>query len=74
MSYNNSGFICHVTFYFYSKYTTGDIRIIPVLKCKTLLPHTNFPRTTLVSSLYIYALFTTISNFEVGKEIKVGLI
>ena len=52
-----SGFQCHVTFYIYLKYTIGDIcplfdafylRIIAVLKWKTLLPQINFPKTTLM--------------------------
>ena len=57
---NHSGFLCHVTFYIYSKYTIGDIypsfdafylRISAVLKWKTLLPHINFPKTDVQSSL-----------------------
>ena len=51
LSNNHSGFLWHVTFYFYSKYIIGDIypsfdafylRIRAVLKCKTLLPHKKF--------------------------------
>ena len=57
LSNNHSGFLCHVTFYIYSKYNIGPIcpsfdvfylRIRAVLKWKTLLPHINFPKTTLV--------------------------
>ena len=57
LSNNHSGFLCHVTFCIYSKYNMGAIypsfdvfylRIIAVLKWKTLLPHINFPKTTLV--------------------------
>ena len=57
LSNNHSGFLCHVTFLFYSNYTIGDIypsfnafylRKSAVLKWKTLLPHINFPKTALV--------------------------
>ena len=57
LSNNYSGFLCHVTFYIYSKYNIGAIypsfdifylRIRAVLKWKTLLPHINFPKTTLL--------------------------
>ena len=57
LSNNHSGFLCHVTFYIYSKYNIGAIypsfdvfylRIRVVLKWKPLLPHINFPKTTLV--------------------------
>ena len=57
LSINHSGFLCHVTFLFYSNYTLGDIypsfnafylRKSAVLKWKTLLPHINFPKTALV--------------------------
>ena len=57
LSNNHSGLLCHVTFYIYSKYNIGAIypsfdafylRIRAVLKGKTLLPHINFPKTTLV--------------------------
>ena len=57
LSNNHSGFLCHVTFYIYSKYNIGTIyplfdilylRIRAVLKWKTLLPLINFPNTTLV--------------------------
>ena len=53
LSYNHSGFLGHVTFYFYLKYNIGDkypsfdrfyLRISAVLKWKTLLPHINFQR------------------------------
>ena len=53
LSNNHSGFLCHVTFLFYSNYTVGDIypsfnafylRKSAVLKWKTLLPHINFQR------------------------------
>ena len=56
LSNNHSGFLCHVTFYMYSKYSIGTIypsfnvfylRIRAVLKWKTL-PHINCPKTTLV--------------------------
>ena len=48
LSNNHSGFLCHVTFLFYSNYTIGGIypsfnvfylRKSAVLKWKTLLPH-----------------------------------
>ena len=51
------GFLGHMTFYIYSKYTIGDIypsfdafylRINAVLKWRILLPHINFPQTMLV--------------------------
>ena len=54
---NHSGFLCHVTFYFCSKYTIGHIylsfdpfylRISAVLKWKTLLKYINFPEITLL--------------------------
>ena len=57
LSNNHSGFLCHLTFYSYSKYNIGAIypsydvfylSIRAVLKWKTLLPHINFPKTTLV--------------------------
>ena len=57
LSNNHSGFLCHVTFCIYSKYNIGAtyssfdvfyLRISAVLKLKTLLPHINFPNTTLV--------------------------
>ena len=50
-------FLSQVTFYIYSKYTIADIYplfdtfylgISAVLKLETLLPHINFPKTTLV--------------------------
>ena len=53
LSNNHSGFLCHVTFLFYSNYTIFDIypsfnafylRNSAVLKWKTLLPHINFQR------------------------------
>ena len=56
-SNNHSDFLCHVTFYIYSKYTIVDIypsydafyqRISAVLKLKNLLSHMNFPKTTFV--------------------------
>ena len=50
LSNNNSGFMCHVTFLFYSNYTVGDI--YPSFNAfylrKTLLPHINFTKTALV--------------------------
>ena len=54
---NHSGFLCHVTFCICSKYNIGAIypsfdvfylRIRAVLKWKTLLPHINLLKTTLV--------------------------
>ena len=57
LSNNHSGFLCHVTFYIYLKYTIGDIyplfgafylRVSSILKWKTLLRHKNFPKSTLV--------------------------
>ena len=57
LSNNHSGFLCHVTFYIYSKYNIGAIypsfnafylRKSAVLKWKTLWPDINFPKTTLV--------------------------
>ena len=53
LSNNHSGFLCHVTFLFYSNYTIGDkypsfnafyLRKSKVLKWKTLLLHINFQR------------------------------
>ena len=53
---NHSGFLCHVTYYFYSKYNIGDKypsfdsffpRISAVFKWKNLLSYKNFPKTTL---------------------------
>ena len=52
-----SGFLRHVTICIYSKYNIGAtyslfdvfyLRIRAVLKWKTLLPHINFPNSTLV--------------------------
>ena len=57
LSNNHNRFLCHVTFHIYSKYNIGAIyasfdvfylRVRAVLKWKTLLPLTNFPKTTLV--------------------------
>ena len=54
---NHSGFLCHVTFYIYSKCNIGAIypsfdvfyvRIRAVLKWKSLLSCINFPKSTLV--------------------------
>ena len=57
LSNNHSGFLCHVTSLFYSNYTIGHIYPSfnafyvsknAVLKWKTLSPHINFTKTTLV--------------------------
>ena len=50
---NHSGFLCHVTIYIYSKYTICEIYpsfdvLSAVLKWKSLLPHINFQKATLV--------------------------
>ena len=53
LSNNHCGFLCHVTFLFYSNYTSDDIypsfnafylRKSVVLEWKTLLPHINSQR------------------------------
>ena len=83
-SNNHSGFLCHMTFYIYSKYTIGDIYpsfdafllwISAVLKWKTLLPHINFfPKTTIVRcSVQLYFIYSHF-KFRSGETFTVAIL